>query len=628
MFLATDTVGDGSASSAVGCRHWLRLARVSRWVWVGYETNQPKHRDELVRVGPYSCRERLTIGDADELVQWIESGTVSRMDSWLVSHRLGFDAQVGGMLDAIRANRWRFDSRIKQTPDDVDADEFAESSPGVQVLLDPPTILSLRVNVTNRLIAIDSRNYWRNTIDELAESVGVRLRPRPGCAALDRDVAQYLDGELATVERAFLGLVQWLDAKRFGRLRFSAAGVAMQAFRTAHLPQPLYPTTDVIVRQAERRINYAGEVRTFRLGRVNGPVYQVDVASLYPAVMREGRFPVEAVAKRFGGSWRIGVPDVDLESCAAEVFIRDYREAWPCKSNVGTVFLRGTFCTWLAGPELAEAAAAGIVLGHRSVVVYDCANLFRSWVDDLWQERLEAKRTGDKVRDEFAKLLLNSLYGKFGQRGPDMVQRTDFLAPQDWGRWVSVSLSTGKRRAFQCLNGQPWEEVDRKELVRALPAISAWVTAYGRRRMRQLRTIAGAANVVYQGVDALIVTRRGLQRLELAGEVQQNTLGKLRLQNEAPFCHVRGYGDYQLGTKRVVTGVRPDARALSARRFEFSVFDGLKRHLFLPGPRAVNEQKRLVELPEEAIIGTKDELGFVRAPLRREPIPDELQVRL
>lgn len=568
--------------------------------------------------------ERQTIIDTDSLVSWVESATVPRVDSWLVSHRLGFDATVCGMLSAIQSGRWRFDSRIKPTPDDIDGDTFAESGPGVQVLLDPPTILSLRVGAANRLICVDSRNYWNVSLDELAESVGVRLLPRPPANSLDREICAYLDRKLETTELAILGLVQWLDRKRFGRLRFSAAGVAMQAYRTAHLPQPIHPSDDVATRKAERAINYAGEVRTFRIGRIDQPVYQLDVSSLYPAMMRDGTFPIEVTAKRLDDTWRIGLPDVDLESCLAEVFVRDYHEAWPVKTRDGTAFVRGTFQTWLAGPELAEAAAKGIVLGHRNIIHYDRADLFSSWVDDLWNERLEAKQSGDQVRDRFAKLLLNSLYGKFGQRGTDLIQRTDFLAPQDWGRWVSVSLSTGKRRAFQCLAGQPWEEVQRKELVRSMPAISAWVTSYGRRRMRVLRGIAGRANVIYQGVDSLIVTAKGRQRLEQRHEVAQQQLGKLKEESEAPHCIIRGYGDYQIGTKRIVQGIKLSSTMLDARRYEFSVFDGLRRHLFLPSSHLVTESKRTVHLAEESVIGTKDKLGHVRPPLRREPIPEAL----
>lgn len=625
VFLTVRTVSGAAAPGAVDRFYRFDSARVSRWVWVGYGAEARPHRDEIERIGPYSCRARETIVDEAELLAWIEKATNSQLDTWLVSHNCAFDLQLSGGLDAIKSGRWRFDSRIKATPDDPDSEVFAESSPGLQILNDPPTILSLRVLLIHRLIAIDSRNYWPVPLSELADSVGVVIPPEPAPDALDRDWSQYLDARLRPVELSMMNLVGWLDRKRFGRLRFSAAGVAMQAYRTAHIPAELTPTIDEDVRKAERWMNYAGEVRTWRIGRVEGPIHSLDVSSLYPSVMRDALFPIRATGKLIGDSWRVRLPADGLESAAAEVFIRDYGEAWPIKERDGTRFVRGTFITWLAGPELAEAVEKGVVLGWRSVITYEMAPLFRSWVKDLWAERLKARENGDTIGEGLAKLLLNSLWGKFGQRGGDLIQRTDFLAGEDWGRWVSLSTATGKRRTFQCMNGVPFEEVRKKEIRRSVPAVSAWVTALGRRRMRFLRGIAGFDNVLYQGVDGLLVTAEGKQRLQESGEIAEKELGKLRELGEAPHCTIRGWGDYEIGTKRVIQGIKAEAVPRGARQYEFPILNGLRHHLFFPGPRVVAETRRVVTLPEESIIGTRDDSGRVWAPLRREPIPEDLR---
>lgn len=628
VFITVRSESVVSSAGSVERIHRFDSARVSKWVWIGHEANQPKNRREVERVGPYSCRDRQTITDSEELVSWIEKATSSELETWLVSHSCASDLHLSGCLDALKSGRWRFDSRVRPTPEDPDSEVFAESSPGLQVLNDPPTILSFRVLGIHRLLAIDSRNYWSVSLQELADSLSLRIPNEPDRYALDRDWTNYLDARLRPVELGLMRLVSWLDRKGFGRLRFSAAGVAMQGFRTAHIPVDIHPTTDEDVRTAERRFSYAGEVRTWKIGRIEQPVHQFDVSSLYPSVMRDNRYPVKAVGKIINGPWRTQFPSENLDAAAAEVFVRDFSEAWPIKDEHGTKFVRGTFVTWLAGPELSEAVRKGIVLGWRSVIVYQTAPLFRSWVDDLWNERLEAKERGDATSEAFAKLLLNSLYGKFGQRGGDLVQRTDFLAGQDWGHWVSLSASTGKRRSFRVMNGVPFEETTKKELARSFPAISAWVTAYGRRRMRDLRRIAGIGNVFYQGVDGLLVSEKAKERLEHAGEVAEKAIGKLRYLGEASHCVIRGWGDYQFGEKRVVQGIKPDASQLSERRFEFPVFDSLRRHLFLPGPRIISETRRVVTLPEESVIGTKDAEGNVSAPLRQEPIPDELRFAL
>ena len=628
LFLTVRTASGASAPGAFDRYYRFDSARVSKWVWVGHGDEERPHKHEIERVGPYSCRDRSTIVDPEELLDWIEKGTNSRLDTWIVSHNCAFDLQLCGGLDAIKTGRWRFDSRVRATPDDPDSETFAESSPGLQILNDPPTILSLRVLLIHRLIALDSRNYWDVSISELAEGLGLTIPPVPAADALDRTLSEYLDARLRPVELSILNLVRWLDDKGFGRLRFSAAGVAMQAYRTAHIPAEIHPTIDEDVRKAERTMSYAGEVRTWRIGRIDGPIHQLDVSSLYASVMRGAKFPVRAIGKVFDGRWRVSFPADGLDSAAAEVFVRDFGEAWPIKDATGTRFVRGTFITWLCGPELAEAVEKGVVLGWRSVITYEMAELFTSWVDDLWRERLDARAKGDRVRESFAKTLLNSLWGKFGQRGGDLVQRTDFLAGEDWGRWLSISATTGKRRSFQCMNGVPFEEVPKKEIARSFPAISAWVTAFGRRRMRFLRQVAGFDNVFYQGVDGLLVSTEGKERLQQGGEIAEKELGKLRELGEAPHCTIRGWGDYEIGSKRVVQGIKSEATQLLERQFEFPVLNGLRHHLFFPGPRVVAESRRIVTLPEESVIGTKDSNGRVWAPVRREPIPEELRLAL
>lgn len=628
LFVTVRTVSGAAAPGAVDRFYRFDSARVSKWVWVGYDRDQRPHRHEIERIGPYSCRDRSTLLDSDELLEWIEKATNSQLDTWIVSHNCAFDMQLCGGLDAIKSGRWRFDSRVRLTPDDPDSEVFAESSPGLQILNDPPTILSLRVLLTHRLIAIDSRNYWPVPLQELADNVGIVIPKEPSPDALDRTWNEYLDARLRPVELSMMNLVEWLDRKGFGRLRFSAAGVAMQAYRTAHIPAELTPSIDEDIRKAERSMNYAGEVRTWRIGRVEGPVYSLDVSSLYPSVMRSSLFPIRATAKAFTDSWQVSFPADGLESAAAEVFIRDFSEAWPVKDATGTRFCRGCFVTWLAGPELAEAVEKGVVLGWRSVITYQTAKLFESWVDDLWAERLEARQHGDTIGEGLAKLLLNSLWGKFGQRGGDLIQRTDFLAGEDWGRWVSLSTSTGKRRSFQVMNGVPFEEVRKKEIRRSVPAVSAWVTALGRRRMRFLRSLAGFDNVFYQGVDGLLVSAQGKERLQQGGEIAKQELGKLRELGEVPHCTIRGWGDYELGEKRVIQGIKADAIPRGERKYEFPVLNGLRHHLFFPGPRIVAETRRLVTLPETSVIGTTDSSGRVWAPVRREPIPESLRLAI
>ena len=85
-------------------------------------------------------------------------------------------------------------------------------------------------------------------------------------------------------------------------------------------------------------------------------------------------------------------------------------------------------------------------------------------------------------------------------------------------------------------------------------AIPAFVTAAARMRMNHLRGIAGRNNVYYQAVDGLIVTQAGFDRLQAAGEVDNDRLGALKIVSTTNNGEILGCSDYRLGGKVVISG--------------------------------------------------------------------------
>src|SRR5262249_25560767 len=106
---------------------------------------------------------------------------------------------------------------------------------------------------------------------------------------------------------------------------------------------------------------------------------------------------------------------------------------------------------------------------------------------------------------------------------------------------------------YRSIGWQVQKQMERTVRPQSFYAIAAFVTAAARARMDGLRTIAGKDNVYYQGVDSLIVNSAGYQQLCTAGEVCDNTLGKLRLQYRSNYGMIRGISDYQIGDRVVLS---------------------------------------------------------------------------
>lgn len=192
------------------------------------------------------------------------------------------------------------------------------------------------------------------------------------------------------------------------RLRMTLPAVALDLFERKfyrrHLPK-FTPHRDFLFRA------YAGgRTEIFRLGPVPGPIQYCDVQSMYPSVMRAERYPDP----------RTGYKAAEFDPAAegvAEVTLRlpDCRipPLWH-RTKSKTIFPVGTLRGVWTMPEIRAALEIGgeMLAFHGGVCFRETETPFVEFVDALWA----LKQSGGDNRS-FAKYLLNSLYGKFAERG-------------------------------------------------------------------------------------------------------------------------------------------------------------------------------------------------------------------
>jgi hypothetical protein len=151
---------------------------------------------------------------------------------------------------------------------------------------------------------------------------------------------------------------------------------------------------------------------------------------------------------------------------------------------------------------------------------------------------------------------MNSLYGKFAQRG----ERWEVIGEARDNAvmiWVEVNAQTGECRYFRKLSGTEQERIRDGESHDSHPAIAAHVTAYGRAMLWRLMGAAGPANIHYVDTDSLYCNERGSACL--TGEVEPSRLGALKLEGTFAHMSIHGPKDYVLDGKVVCKGVRSSA---------------------------------------------------------------------
>jgi hypothetical protein len=221
-----------------------------------------------------------------------------------------------------------------------------------------------------------------------------------------------------------------------GQLAPTISGCAMDLYRRAHLRYE-WPAVGEETNRLCRPAFYGGRTENFAFGKVEG-VNVYDANSLYPAIQSAGRFPHPSHLRLWEGAsaWPVlgraegvaqgvvEVGDCDVPPLPARLGSRLY---FP----VGELEGRWT----LAELRAAEARGAAIlrldwILGSEKTF-----NPFESFVEDLWRRR-QGSLVSAPQEAALLKLLLNSLYGRFGLDPDQGLMRLVRLS-DDW-RWEDL----------------------------------------------------------------------------------------------------------------------------------------------------------------------------------------------
>ena len=516
-------------------------------------------------------------GFTDREVFWRRITDLSgpRHTVWVVCTNALFDLVTVGMPAEVSSERFALDSPRARRTGRHSPESNTPGSPLV-CLESPPFILGLRCQATQgRVVFVDTMNWLKASVAELGKSVGLEKLPMPAFTDSNERWAEYCQRDAEITFKAFVDLVKWSKQNDFGVFRYTAASQAMGAYRHRHMPCQIHFHDNKDVKCLEREGFIGGRIECFRVGQLDGTVHQLDVNSLYPSVMQRGLYPRRLNVYDLDESPK-SLPDLGgWQRCCAEVDIVTDKPLYPLRANGITVYPTGSFRTVLAGVELEHAVRSGHVKTVGRWAKYKLAPLFKTFVDELWALRAGYKLAGNETYANCTKSILNSLFGKFAQRPIKWIECPDRIECLEWLQWCEPEGKPLKPVMYRAIGGIVYKQNQAKERDDTLVAISAFIAAAARVKMNEYREIAGLKNVYYQGVDGLLVSSEGLQRLNAFGAVSETEIGRLRLQKTADSLHIYNCADYRIGTTKVIAGRTKNTRTLDNGKEELRKFDAL-----------------------------------------------------
>lgn len=525
--------------------------------------------------------------DTLTLYQSIERQTRKDKTLFLYAHNIKYDLQLSGLLTLFLENGWRV---------------------GTFVFDDPPTFVRLSRN-RSVIMMVDTFNYWQYSLARMGEQLSLAKLPMPGDDASYKDWCTYCRRDVDVLTSYILSFIRYLKENDLCGLGLTLASQSMRAYRHKFMSVPIIIHNRHEAIDLEREGYSGGRVEAFHIGDLPAQTYyKLDVNSMYPYVMSTETYPNEFVG------YSENIPLAQLRRLLARYYligefeINTNQSVYPYKSTHKLLFPVGTFRTVLHSPEIYYALDNNHIVSIPRLAAYHSGDLFSEYIDYFYQMKLDAETNHNPVVRQQAKILMNSLYGKFGQQ--EVISR---ILPNEtgiqYGRLTGYSETLGHKVSINCLGSDMEVSYKEGESPYSFPGIAGAVTAYARLYLYRLMTIANLENVYYVDTDSLIVNQTGVDNLK--EYLDPYRLGMLKIEDTSDKLVIWGAKDYQFGEEIKHKGVPKSAQEISIGKWQYEQFRGASTWLRDGLNTGVHVYTRIKERKSAYDKGTVDTSGNV-----------------
>ena len=239
-----------------------------------------------------------------------------------------------------------------------------------------------------------------------------------------------------------------------------------------------------------RKSYFGGRVELIK--QHGADLFYYDVNSLYPSVMRDNVYPlikkdnfdfIDYFEKN-----RLGIYYINA-FCPSNIKI----PLLPLRINKKLIFPSGYFSGVYTSQEILKAKKIGYKIDVVSGCAFkECDYIFKGFIDYYY----EIKKNAVGARKEIAKMYLNSLYGKFGQKrlnyNYEFINQKDMQKDKIYSMCGSMLLD----------KNETWD----KYSMYMHSEISSFITANARLKLYSILEQCGMNNVYYYDTDSVFTS--------------------------------------------------------------------------------------------------------------------------
>jgi DNA polymerase type B, organellar and viral len=493
----------------------------------------------------------IVFTNPDEFADYIEAILRDKITLYLISHNLTFDLLAGQLF-------------ITLPEHDIELINFYSKG--------TTTIFKYRKG-SSKITAIDLANFMPVKLETIGSMVH---RPKMEIdfeTCTDDYLTQYCRNDVLVMVDAIRYWIDFLDQNNLGSFKYTIASTAFNIFRYRFMNHKIYIHKNLEVLALEDKAYHGGRVEATRIGFFNSDTYyKIDINSMYPYVCSVNKYPVSLYHVYSNPSLKQLTDKLTNYAVIADVLLNTTEPAYPLLYDNKLIYPIGNFRTVLSTPELIHAMQHGYIQKVFKMSVYQRQNIFEEYMKFFYNLRIKYRKTGNETFDKIGKMLMNSLYGKFGQKAIDTK-----IIGHTYNNTVKIengyNLMLDAPYTHYYLNDTVFEAIRTGYSYNSFPAIAGHVTAYARMYLYELQCIAGHSNVFYKDTDSLFVNSEGYRRLEKY--ISNDKLGFLKVEEICDWIEILCPKNYRTPQTDKHKGIRKNAIEFEENRFVQEQFSGL-----------------------------------------------------
>ena len=490
-----------------------------------------------------------------KLNNYIQNAAIKGKPLWVVGHNIFFDLQACGFFHYFTKWEWVLD-----------------------FVYDKGLTYILKCKKKDSILTIISTtNYFNCNLKFLGKMVKLRKLGVDFKTVKDSELKIYCRRDVEILIKAINYYKKFLRSHRLGYMGLTKSSQAFIAYRYRFMQHKIMIHSDETVKSLERKAYIGGRVECFRLGKqCGGPFVSLDINSMYPFVMTNYDYPWKLV--EYNKQFDIRRYEQILRSFCVVAHIEVYtpESAYALHHDGKVIFPVGHFECYVCSTGLRYAIENKHIKRIINVAIYRKTDLFSEYIRYFYFLKLKYEKDKNLIMNQLCKFMLNSLYGKFGQKGIERIEFDEKTGRSYYKERVWDSVRKDYVIILKLMNKLIYQYHE-NEGENSFPALAAHITENARFVLWDLIKTLGKHKVLYCDTDSIKIRSSDLKYLSWF--MDDNQLGALKVEEESNELYIGGCKNYRTENIRKIKGIPHKAIENEPGKFEFMTFGRQNIHM-------------------------------------------------